>query len=440
MNILQVNSWDRGGGAEKIAWQLFEGFCNRGHQSRFLVGHRKTGQSQVIYNDYGNKRQKFFGEIDKYLEKLFKAKRGLYFVRKFLHYLSEPQSRRDRAAGLIDYNFVGTEHLLDEIDIVPDIIHFHNLHGEYFNLNALSKISKQVPIIWTLHDEWAYSGFCCLTLGCSKWEIGCGSCPQIGRNYPFPDSTHDNWQIKRNIYKKGDLVVCAPSKWLLDRAQRSILKAREYYFIPNGVNTSIFKPANQSQIRQNLDIPINDKVVLFTAAKSPWKDHETVEKAVLYLSEMLHDMQVTFLCLGTKGKTKRKGNLQIRFVPYQTNEIEVAKYYQAADVYLHAAKAEAFGLVIIEALACGTPVIATNVGGIPEIIDDGETGYLVSPESPKEMAQKAAELLRDRKLYSHMQKTGIECVLNNFTLEKMFDSYLSLYEKIISSYPRRSLH
>ena len=109
------------------------------------------------------------------------------------------------------------------------------------------------------------------------------------------------------------------------------------------------------------------------------------------------------------------------------------RYYQAADIYIHAAKADNFPNTVLEALACGTPVIATDVGGIPEQIDDGKTGFLVPPGNPKEMAAAMQKILQDTSLHHQMSLQAAETARRRFDVNQMVAEYLKWYREILSS-------
>src|SRR5205823_12310089 len=103
---------------------------------------------------------------------------------------------------------------------------------------------------------------------------------------------------------------------------------------------------------------------------------------------------------------ERLGNALIRFVPFENDAKIVARYYQAADVYLHAARADTFPNAVLEALACGTPVVATGVGGIPEQIVNDQTGPIVAPGDAAAMANATVQLLRDSLMRMHFAENA----------------------------------
>ena len=436
ISVMQVNTCDKGGGgASKIAWYLFSALCKDDYNAKFLTGYKKSlsPDSIPLYNNYGTSRQRFFGSIDKNFDTLFGRIKGSFYIRKALHYLAEPNVAKDVRKGFIDYNFSGTQYLAKATGVIPTIIHLHNMHGGYFDLRALPILSKRSQILWTLHDEWAFTGICGYTYGCRLWETGCGKCPQIGNGYPLPDATAKNWYIKKDVYKNSEIVICAPSKWLIDKAKKSILNAREYHHIPNGIDLTVFKPLDKREARRALNIDPEGIVILnsgYMAKTNPRKDYETTRKSVLAAAAKLSRKKVTLICMGSKGRTENYGNLQVIFIPYLNDDNIVAKYYQASDVYMHTADAENFPLTIMEACACGIPVVATDVGGVKEQITDGETGFLVPTKAPEVTGNQVIRILSDNVLARKVGEAAAKKATKFFGLGHMINSYKNLYENL----------
>lgn len=436
MNIVQINSEDQGGGAAKIAYQLYRNCLEQGYETKFVVGRRNTNEEHIklLANDFGTVRQQILGKIDKYFAKVFGQIRGSFIIRDLLHLLANPKAKKTREQGKLDYFYSGSEYIFDQVGYQPDVVHLHNLHGKYFDLKVLPKLSSNRPVIWTLHDQWAFTGICAHTIDCERWKTGCGNCPQIGENYPPPDSTDYNWNRKKEIYCKSSLIVCTPSKWLYQKAKISILNAKDVHYIPNGVDINIFKPQEKDRIRKKIDLP-NDELLLLYAAnkgsKSPWKDYNTVIESAEKIAEQLYPEKIRLINPGYINKVEKKNNLIVHSLPYVSSEKEIAKYYQAADLYLHAANAENLPLAILEAMSCGIPVVASNVGGIPEIIEDGKSGFLVKPNDPLGMADRAVTILKDDNLYSVMCKRSREIIENDYSLDTMLNRYDELYQSVI---------
>ena len=207
----------------------------------------------------------------------------------------------------------------------PDVLHCHNLHGSYFDLRALPRLSHKLPVLLTLHDTWLLSGHCAYSFDCERWKTGCGRCPDL-TIYPAikRDATAYNWQRKREIYAKSQLYIATPSRWLMAKFEQSMLAPAvlEARIIPNGVDLSVFHPADKQTSREILAIPQEAKVLLFTAngiQRNPFKDYETVQDAVGLVAERLQGQRVLFLALGEAAPVRRIGEAEVRFVAYESD-------------------------------------------------------------------------------------------------------------------------
>jgi glycosyltransferase involved in cell wall biosynthesis len=340
----------------------------------------------------------------------------------------------------------------------PDIIHCHNLHGGYFDLRKLAKFSRSFPVLLTLHDEWLLTGHCAGTLGCERWRIGCGSCPDL-TIYPAVrrDATDDNWKAKRAIYAESRLYVSGPSNWLIDRARESMLAAGtvRWRVIPNGVDRSIFRPGDRIGARSALSIPDKAVVLLFAAdwaRSSSFKDYPTVLAAARDVATSKPTENVLLLVLGDTGESEHYQNLEVRFLPYESDLERVRTFYQAADVLLHGAKAETGGLTVMEALASGLPVVATAVGGLPEAVRslagapggwagasapiEEATGVLVEPGDAQGMAAAASALLADPSVLHHLSTNGVKDAAARFDIERVVDVTVDWYREILDDWRR----
>ena len=184
------------------------------------------------------------------------------------------------------------------------------------------------------------------------------------------DATAYNWRQKRTVFANSRLLVATPSQWLMHKVEQSILASAilEAQVIPNGVDLAVFHSSDQRGARGALDIPDDAKILLFVGyniGSNPWKDYITLEATVKLVAERLQTERVILVCLGEEQQPEHIGKAEVRFIGFQHNPAKVARYYQAADLYLHASKANTFPTTVLEALACGTPVVATAVGGNP---------------------------------------------------------------------------
>jgi glycosyltransferase involved in cell wall biosynthesis len=441
LRILQVSTSDIAGGAERVAWNLFRRYWDLGHRSWLAVGHKKSGDSDVIRIPNARVRPIYTRallKVSKRLSRLNQRSRVSRLLGQLMHWMAEPHRSWDIRRGIEDFHYPGSRGLLDLLPVRPDIVHAHNLHGGYFDLRSLADLSRRVPVVLTLHDEWMLTGHCAYTLGCSRWEHGCGDCPDL-TIYPAiqRDATALNWRRKRAIYERSRLYVVAPSQWLLDRVRRSMLAPVECRVIHNGIDLAVFRPADRRRVRSGLDLPPNGTVLLAVAHSwSRFKNYAMLERAVTLLGNRpeLDDKQAVFVVLGGHEATEtRIGNVLIRQVPFLSDVSEVAQYYQAADVFLHAAHSENFPNVTLEALACGVPVVATAVGGIPEQIEAGVTGFLVPPGGGDAMSDRVAQLLADDRLRQQISVQAVESARRRFTLDRQVDAYLAWYQRILDS-------
>ena len=298
-------------------------------------------------------------------------------------------------------------------------------------------LSRRLPVILTLHDAWLLSGHCAHSLGCDRWKTGCGQCPDLTLEPAIQrDATASNWSRKRRILSESRLRIATPSRWLMGKVQRSFLASSllESRVISNGVDLNVFRVGNRRAARSRMAIPQDTAVLLFAAYKlrqNMWKDYQTIQAAVTRVARALEGKPAVFLALGQYAPPERIENVEIRYIPFQSDPTIVAAYYQAADVYIHAALADTFPNTILEALACGTPVVATATGGIPEQIIEGQSGFLVAPRDAEALSARVMELLDDEPRRSKMSREATRDARQRFDLERQADAYLDWYRDLV---------
>ena len=447
MKILQISTNDLGGGAERIAYELYEGYRRRGHASYLGVGtKRDAGVDGGIFAISGPDAQGAWRRYWTGMQSGFQTRGQAGAARMALRLanLGEPRTWVERHLGVENFNFPGSRRLLVSAPAQPDILHAHNLHGGYFDLRQLPVLAKQAPLFLTLHDSWLLSGHCSYSLGCQRWRTGCGRCPDLTLPVPVRrDATAYNWRRKRGIYARSRLFVATPSQWLMDMVQASILApaiagAR---VINNGVDLHQFRPGDKLAARQALGLPTDRPIGLFVAVaarRHRAKDYPTLEAAIRQVAARPESSTMLFICLGDTGEeVKLAAGSSIRFGGFVQDRQVLATYYQAADFYLHATKADTFPTTVLEALACGLPVVATAVGGIPEQLEEGRTGFLAAPGDPASMAAGIANLIDHPELVQTMSEAAANTARSRFDADRMIDDYLTWYEQILAA-PRSS--
>lgn len=461
LRVVQVTKTPRGGGAERVAVSLHQGLLGRGHRS-WVAAALPPGDDPTILK-IPELRPPPGGLASRGLRRVARAlgprrdggslRRS---VQRALRTAAAPRQAYDRYRGREMFDFPGTARIPHLPPEPPDVIHCHNLHGAYFDLRELAPMSRRVPLAMTLHDEWTFTGHCAYGIGCERWRTGCGRCPDLTLYPAIPrDATRANWSAKRDIYRQSRLYVSTPSQWLMDRATVSILAegAAGWRVIPNGVDRSVFRPGDRSAARARLGLSTEPFVLLFTAnlaRRSPFKDWETVSEAAVRAAAAVAGRSILCLALGDEGPTQRFENGELRFIPYRTDLAEIAAYYQAADLYLHAAKAENLPTTILEALATGLPVVATAVGGIPEEVRslagapggwsgacaaaEDATGVLIAPGDAVGMGAAAAALLDDDALRATLAANAAQDAAARFDLERQLDVTIDWYREIITDW------
>jgi glycosyltransferase involved in cell wall biosynthesis len=270
------------------------------------------------------------------------------------------------------------------------------------------------------------------------------------------DETSFNWHRKEKIYQNSRVYVSTPSQWLMDKVKNSILRPAivDAKVIPNGVDLEVFKRGHIEQSKKCLGLPIDSKVVLFVAdgvVRNVMKDFETMKKAIILVSNKQLDFRLLFVTLGDSENSEFANSLDLKMIPYTIRTEEVASYYQAADLYLHAARAETFPNAILEAFACGTPVVATAVGGIPEQIKglripnresrnanlnkyemEEATGLLTPPGDAEAMAEAIQYLLEHDEIRRKLSENAARDARERFDLQRQVDEYLDWYQEIFS--------
>jgi glycosyltransferase involved in cell wall biosynthesis len=458
VRVLQVSASDSGGGAHLIAKALYRGLLAKGHDSAMAVGRRTTTEPGIhrIPLGIGRRRRVLYRSASRALRPFARRVPPLRPVRVALRSPRPIGFLRAWRAGREFFDYPGTRSLLSVTSFRPELVHLHNLHADYFDLRYLPELSATVPVAMTLHDEWTYTGHCAYTMGIDRWQTGCGGCPDLDI-YPRirRDGTHENWLAKQAIYRRSRLYVSAPSRWLLDRARQSILAPGvvDWRVIPNGVDVTRFRPVEREAARDLLGLPRDREILLFTAnlvRTNRFKDYATVAHASRLVAEQLPERPLLLIALGSAGPSRRIGNAELRFLPYEREPARVAAYYQAADVYLHAANADTFPTTVLEALATGRPVVATAVGGIEEQVRSlagapgawagaGEgpetaTGVLVAPHDASGMAAATVALLVNDELRARLGRNAAADAASRFDVERQLDETIAWYRECIADW------
>ncbi len=279
------------------------------------------------------------------------------------------------------YNRLATRRLLAYIDQVkPDVLHLHALHGYYLNFPMLFQYinGRGIPCVWTFHDCYAFTGNCGYFFDCEKWKTGCGDCP-YRRNYPASqwfDRSRELWRQKRELFTQGRKVIVTPSRWLTEQARQSFFGSYPCITIHNGIDTKqTFFPRDRRSCREKYGFGRDEKLVLGIAVG--YRDERKGAKYIIQLARDLGNTARLILIgwnkendamlVGSDGKKAEN----ILTIPNTADTQMLAEYYSLADVFVIPSLAENYATTTLEAMACGTPVVGFDVGGIPEQLAGG---------------------------------------------------------------------
>jgi glycosyltransferase involved in cell wall biosynthesis len=449
LDVLMLNTLVGVGGAAAVALDLARAFRRHGHRCQIVAGWTVGTAEKALSLPLGHPY------LRAAIDWVVRCFGHIPFVQRRLAMLERLKQQLEFPLPLhreFDYaGPAGSRRLLAVLPRRPDVVHAHNLHGWHFDLRALPVISARAPVVLTLHDAWMLSGHCAHSFDCTRWKIGCGECPDLSIPVALPfDHSAENWRVKAAIYRKSRLRVATPSRWLMDKVQQSMLQPAviEGRVIHNGVDTAVFKPGDRQKERRALGLPEDAIVLLFVAngiKQNIWKDYSTLEAAIGRLAVPV-GRKVLFVALGEEGTPQRIGDAEIRFVAAVAAGDATAAYYRAADLYVHAARADTFPNVVIESLACGTPVVATAVGGIPEQIRSAggagadpafavadlarATGVLTPARNAEAFAAAISHLCADPATLVQLGRNAARDASERFDLDRQAGVYLEWFDEI----------
>lgn len=455
LNILQITRTVHKGGSAIIAQSLHDYFRSQGLDAKMAVGDSSSNRDHII--EIPNESElsgwvKFWQKRQDRLKSTGQTWKGQWRMTQLVDWVKSPLAYFEKQQGIQRGSQLRTRFLVNGMIQGYDIIQTHTLQGGFFDLACLPQLSRKAVVVMTLHDAWLLSGHCAHSLDCTRWKTGCGHCPDLSIPIQIKkDATHRNWHDKQKTYAKSRLHIVTPSRWLMDKVEQSILVAGmvSSKVIPNGIDLEIFKPGDLLSARRELDLPLDIPLILYTATdviNSPWKNFHLFRSALVSLSERIKE-PLWVICLGQKAQDEWISNIRLHYVPYQRDLSKIKAYYQAADLYLHPAKVDTFPTSILEALACGLPVIATNVGGIPEQVKSlyatsksptypGEkaTGILVENDDVVALAGAILDLIHNNSLRQQLSRNAAKDAALRFNAQRMGRDYLSFYENLIMAY------
>ncbi len=322
-----------------------------------------------------------------------------------------------------------------------DVIHLHWVNFGFLSIQSLGKLFKLgKPVVWTLHDMWAFTGGCHHSGDCENYQSGCGNCLPYLRSPAPDDLSAQVWQQKQEAFAglaDAHIQIVACSQWLANRAKKSSLfKNLPVGAIPNPLDVGLFKPFDKKEARKKLDLPADKKLILFAAAKVTviWKGFSYFQEALHLLKTQLADSSTIELVI--LGESDEAINQTLPFKTHALGRITdmatIAQIYAAADVFTIPSIQENLPNTIMEAMACGTPAVGFEVGGIPEMITHKQTGFLARYKSAESLAEGIRWVLFEANA-TDLSAQARKKVLENYSQEVVKEAYLKIYRSLVQN-------
>lgn len=315
-----------------------------------------------------------------------------------------------------------------------DIVHLHWIANLIDYPSFFGSLPSALPVVWTLHDMNPFTGGCHHADECGAFAAVCRNCPQLGRPGP-QDLSYRNFVVKQKAFRNLDLHVVTPSRWLERWAQQSRLLAgaRSFRTIHNGLDLRRFFPLAKPAARRALGLPAEGVMVAFGAAavNNPRKGFREFLGA---LAGLPRSPRVCGLVLGQGSIPNAVKEIALHGLGFVTDSAQTAQAYAAADLFVLPSHAENMPQMAVEAMACGTPVVAFDVGGIPEIVRPDETGLLARPMDVVDLARQIRRLVEQPEQRLRLGFQARRLVEREFDEQRQTGEYLNLYRTVLSQH------
>lgn len=411
MRVLLVNTYDLRGGAARATWRLFEGLKAAGHETTLLVQERRSDDPSVVraawpFSGMFNVARPY---IDFAIPLIQTRKRVLFSTSMIPDKLCSAINR-----------------------INPDVVHLNWITGGFIRIESLAKIDR--PVVWTLHDMWAFTGGCHYAGECDHFLRACGKCPVLHSSNAGDLSNQVFRRKERSFAAMKNLTITTPSGWLAERVRESpLLGHHKVVVVPNGLETNTFKSTGREGARKRLNIDPSKKIILFGAIRgteNPLKGFSLLVDAMKILN--MSDLQLVVFGSSTAGPTDVAG-LDTRFFGHVGSADVLMDLYSAADVVAVPSRQEVFGQAATEAMACCTPVVAFACTGLKDIVIHRETGYLASPFDVNELATAIEWVLADESRRLQLGKQARQRMVDTFDSGVVAGKMTQVYQEAIDA-------
>ncbi len=436
MNILILNSNNKAGGASKACYRLHMSYRKAGIDSTLLIKDVPPAGITHAYNYWDFQAQKHKEETNSIPKKiLYKLlyQSGLHKDARFDKELKyQEQILSLRPPGLEVFTFSNSVNDITEHPLYAeaDIIHLHFVAAHYVDYSFFKKAKK--PIVWTLHDMNPFTGGCHYAGNCERYKMDCHNCPQLAGTIN-DDYSHTELQKKLDGYQelnKSKIAIVSPSTWLMKSSKSSRAFQRfDHHLVPYGIDSSIYKLRDKAAAKKSLGLAGNKKVILFVAYLV-----DNIRKGYSLLTEaikLINKDEYVVCTVGAKTPdTSAFNDMEVLQLGYIEDEQLLSTAYNAADMFVIPSLADNLPNTVLESLMCGTPVIAFPVGGIPDMVQDGENGLLCKDLTASSLAASIMQF----KEYEHSfipEKISSEAC-KKYDEKVQVNAYLKIYNSLLN--------
>lgn len=410
MKVLIVNTHDIAGGAARAANRLHKGLRAFGIDSHMLV-QIKSGQDPTVIAPI-TKLEKIAAKIRPFVDRL-----GL-------------KNYKNKTQTLFSRGMVGDSSLVNRINSMsPDIVHLHWVNQGFLSITDIAEI--EAPIVWSLHDMWPFTGGCHYDEWCNAFTKSCGNCKVLGSSQAR-DLSAKAFKQKQMSYSKANITVVGLSNWLAGEAKKShLFSDKTVVSLPNPIDPNEFGPLDKIFTRRLFGLPIDKKLVLFGAMGAT----ADPRKGFLQISEALAslDSDYELVVFGAEAPTTVQGFKQkAHYLGVLSDNISLKALYNTADVMVVPSLQENLSNAIMESLACGTPVVAFNIGGNGDMITHQQNGYLAKPFDVDDLAYGIEQQLSLSSSQGRSQQIVADTYAR-FAMDTVIPRYIELYQSIMDA-------
>ena len=421
MKILQVSTYDIRGGAARAANRLHRGLRHMGQDCCMLVRYKETDDD-------------FVSALDQKQETDEKA----FFLEVPIQEQYISAHRTDISNTLFSLPYPGYDISRSPLVQNADIINLHWVSQFQSPVTLKHVFALGKPVVYTLHDQWAFTGGCHYASGCKKYQSSCNACPQLA-NDPFSLS-EAILRDKEVLFQNANLTIVTPSRWMGHCARESCLfKSLRVEVIANSLETDLYSPLPKDQAKARLEIPDDTVTFLFGAIDGTEKRKGFTEligamKSSLeneFFQELLRKDRLRLICFGRPNDQLESMGIPVVSLGRLGTDEEIGDVYSAADIFILPSLEDNLPNTILESMSCATPVVAFDVGGVSDMVTDGVNGLLVKAFDTRQMGEAIVTLALDPEKRLSMGKAGRERALRDYTLDVQAGNYLNLYDDLL---------